>query len=80
LELEELTLVVSVYPNPASGVLNVELSSNENNDFEIYSVDGKLISTGTIFNGTAQLNVQAIANGRYMLRIGSIVERFEINN
>jgi hypothetical protein len=79
LGLEEMTFVVTLYPNPSSGVLNIELNTNENNNFEIYSIDGKLISTGTIFNGTAQLNVQEFANGRYMLRIGSIVERFEIN-
>lgn len=80
LSIEELSIVVTLYPNPASGILNVELNTNENNDFEIYSVDGKLIAKGTIFGGSGQLNVQELANGRYMLRIGSIVERFEINN
>lgn len=65
----------SVFPNPGTGVYNVNINSGVASDMnlEVYSVEGKKVysQAGTAHSGknTVSLNVSHLANGIYYLRI-----------
>jgi hypothetical protein len=68
---------VGVWPNPASGVLNVLVKEVIEKDMRwtLSTVDGKLVNTGLIPGaGTAQsqftMDVSGLSNGLYFLTIG----------
>ncbi len=66
---------VSVYPNPANGVLNIVTDANSY-DYQIINSIGQVVMSGSA-NGATTLNVEAL-NGVYFLRIiadGDIVVR-----
>ena len=61
--------VFSIFPNPATENITVELNYNSNAQFEIYAADGKLISTGNINGENNILNISDLAEGMYMMFI-----------
>lgn len=59
---------ISFYPNPTSNLLNFEnLPINEEVDYSIYSLDGKIIQQGII--NINQIDISSIENGVYFLKI-----------
>ena len=66
---------VSVYPNPANGVLNIVTDANSY-DYQIINSIGQVVMSGSA-NGATTLNVEAL-NGVYFLRIiadGDVIVR-----
>jgi hypothetical protein len=59
---------VTVYPNPASDLLNVNISENTSLAFEIFDVSGKIVKNGTL-ESKASINVASLENGIYALRV-----------
>ncbi len=61
--------LASVYPNPSTGILNVVVT--ENATVELMDVSGKLVFVKANVNANEkqEINVSAIANGVYMMRI-----------
>jgi uncharacterized surface protein with fasciclin (FAS1) repeats len=55
---------VDVYPNPANDILNV--SSNNLGVIEIYSSEGKLISTTSYSGPNTVVNVEELSRGNYI--------------
>lgn len=53
-----------VYPNPTSDLLNIK--GVENANYKIFSIDGKLIKSGT---ASAQLNLSDLSKGMYLLQL-----------
>ena len=71
IEDEELA-GVSVYPNPTTGALTIELpTEGESYTLEVMNVIGKVLSTKTITNtsGLAHLNISGNATGLYLVKI-----------
>ena len=58
-----------VYPNPSSSVINIG-GTNGETSYRIIAVDGKLIESGQL-NPDAQINVEALTNGIYLLQVTS---------
>ncbi|KOS06874.1 hypothetical protein AM493_13170 [Flavobacterium akiainvivens] len=58
---------VQVYPNPANNVLNI--NTEENLSFEIYSLLGAKVMEGIITSGSQQVDLQNVASGVYMLKL-----------
>lgn len=58
----------NIYPNPVSDVLQVQISSTDRVDYEVYDISGKLILAGVT---TGSVNVGALENGIYVLRLFS---------
>lgn len=56
---------ISIYPNPTSEFLNIETNGNE--DFEIYTISGQIIVAGNIADN--QINVANLQAGKYILKI-----------
>ena len=64
--VEESNIAFNVYPNPAKGMLNVNVQANY--QYDLFNGMGQLILTGNAF-GLKQINVNDLAKGIYVLRI-----------
>lgn len=63
-------VAVRVYPNPATEVMTVELSEEvKNGTLEIYSTDGKQITTFTVSEIKNILPVNSLSNGAYYFKL-----------
>ena len=64
--VEESNIAFNVYPNPAKGMLNINVQANY--QYELFNNMGQRITTGNGF-GLKQINVNGLAKGIYVLRI-----------
>jgi hypothetical protein len=72
LGIEETTLQnVTLYPNPAKEKVTIANSSNAAVSFELRTIDGQLIQSGMIGEGTTDLSLVSFAQGIYFVRLGS---------
>lgn len=71
ISVDELTLPkVTVYPNPASDLVNITFETEVKNAFcYLFSEDGKLIKTQNISGTTARINTSGFVPGIYILRM-----------
>lgn len=66
---------VTIFPNPASHIMNVEVTLEERADkatFIVYDMDGKVVFTDkkqNVEKNTFEYNVSNLANGNYMLHM-----------
>ena len=70
----ESTLQVKVYPNPTQEVLHVENAQSE--VLRLYAMDGRLVGTQAVENGSAQVNMAELPAGNYLLLCGK--ESFQV--
>lgn len=69
--------VVSIFPNPATDVLNISNASNS--DFVLMNITGKKVATGSINNDKHTVDVSAFKSGVYVLKLsGSVNESTRI--
>lgn len=68
--IQEHEVNVNVYPNPANDIVNVNASSNIST-IEVFNMMGQKVSAFDANNTTANINVAALANGIYMMRINT---------
>lgn len=68
--IENLSMnTVSVYPNPATDVVNFNIDGLENGTVVINSVTGQEVVNTTISNGSKTVDVSALNNGVYIYSI-----------
>ena len=61
--------IVSVYPNPASNLLHVELAAGTNQlEISIYNVLGEKVLSQTVTHKSATINISALHEGIYLIR------------
>ncbi len=60
---------LSIFPNPASTILNVVNFGGTDLDFEVYSIMGQLIKRGTFNAVNNELNVSSYSEGIYFIKI-----------
>ena len=67
-ETESKTIDFSIAPNPASNTLYINGLEKENNNYEysIYTIDGKIIEKQQLED---QINIENLTNGVYLLRL-----------
>ncbi len=73
--INEEVAEVSIYPNPTSDYIQIELLGNDKKaSFQLFANNGRLLSTGT-FGETHSLNLQHIEAGIFhpKLQVGSQV-------
>lgn len=63
----------SVYPNPVSDALYVEWTGNEST-FQLISIGGKVILTGTVYPGMNSLDLSDYPCGTYLLKSNGLIE------
>lgn len=66
-----LNTSVSVYPNPASDLLNINISNAgfKNSSLRIYNLEGQQILSTNMIGANAQLNILSLSNGIYFVII-----------
>lgn len=60
---------VSIYPNPARNILNV--NNVENANVNIYAINGQLVKSMANVSGNAQVDLSDMAAGMYIVRMQS---------
>jgi hypothetical protein len=62
---------VSLYPNPANDVINVQCTMNnvQVTALEVFDVYGKLINTVSVIDNPTRINVSSLASGIYFVRV-----------
>jgi hypothetical protein len=69
---------IYVYPNPSTGIFNIEVNSAEKTNIEVYDMLGKKIKSFELNNSRSTLDLTGSPKGMYMLRIisdGEIVNK-----
>jgi hypothetical protein len=68
---EILENAVSVYPNPANGVINIDLTSEltKNSSLEVYDALGKLVVKQVLANELNSINISTLSNGVYTFKV-----------
>jgi len=62
----------SVYPNPATNVVNIKSSVNTSmQTVSITDLNGRTVKTNTVSGNEAQINISDLASGVYMMNINS---------
>jgi len=72
-DVDEVALFdkVSISPNPTSGELNITLDESlaGSTDYQIFSLDGKVMMTGQLQDRVSTLNLSLFSNGIYLVRL-----------
>jgi hypothetical protein len=68
--MDELTNVISVYPNPASTVLNINSSIPLKEKFFIVDQSGRIVCEGFLDKQENQVKMESISDGHYFLKVG----------
>lgn len=67
---DEKTIDFKIYPNPATEIVNIELSDFYSGlEFEIINTKGQNLKSGQIYNQTEQINISDLENGLYLIRL-----------
>lgn len=72
-------LDISVYPNPARDIINIE--SSENSKLSIYDIQGKFVDTMDITSNTTSIDMSYLSRGTYTLVFeanGGLAKRMKI--
>lgn len=72
---ENNLLSISVFPNPTQEMLYVD-GINAGETIRIFSLDGQMLLSSTVGNGTISLSVESLSNGVYLLQIGTEIVKF----
>ncbi|WP_299224536.1 endonuclease [uncultured Psychroserpens sp.] len=59
---------VSIYPNPAKDIININLANTQETKVDIYNVLGKPVFSETI-NGSQSINVTTLSEGIYIIKL-----------
>lgn len=76
IEEESKKVMVDVYPNPTSEILNIELQeSNKIYEVEITDINGQVVYKSEIGNQKSEVSVSGYANGIYLLTLENEEQR-----
>lgn len=59
---------LKVFPNPSKGSFNIEVNTQENLSFQVYSISGRIITKGIISQGNKMIDLTSLSKGVYFLR------------
>ena len=67
---EEIKDFINIYPNPSSGIFNVQSEINDVT-YSIYDLAGKLIESGKFDSRTTQIDISSVSKGLYFLNLSN---------
>jgi len=77
--VEELSNALILYPNPATTELNLQTTSDLiGTDLFVFDALGKQIHKQQILSTNTCINTSALAAGNYVVKVGGMVKRFEV--
>lgn len=66
-----LDVEIVIFPNPTEKEVNIQANGNDKEmSYQLYNVEGKVITTGSWCGEQYSLSLQTLAKGVYMLRLG----------
>ena len=74
--LIERELEISIYPNPATDFITVEVVNAENQTYSIINEAGQVILTGTVLSNLIKIDLQEFANGVYYVEFAGRQHQF----
>jgi hypothetical protein len=78
--IEEFSTIISLYPNPATTSINLQVSNELiGKDFIIFDAVGKVILKDKITCTLQTINISELAGGNYILRIDSMNKLFNVS-
>jgi Secretion system C-terminal sorting domain len=65
---------VSIFPNPTSTLLNVNIDNTKSNQYliTIYDIEGKVVLTQNAVLGNNSINFNVLTNGGYIVNIATL--------
>lgn len=67
-----INAIMSIYPNPASDILNIEFQDNHNmHIIEIYDVQGRLMQKKSFVLPIVSVDIQHLKSGLYIIKAGN---------
>jgi hypothetical protein len=66
---DKLAAQVNVFPNPSTGLFNVELPKGKTYELQVTDLTGKVLMKQTAKGGSNQLNLEGTAKGIYLLKV-----------
>ena len=78
--LNELTVVdeVKVFPNPSNEYISLNITLSEDVNYEIVSLEGKILKTGTLTNATSLIDIASLSNNVYFLKVKNKMLKFVV--
>ena len=75
-----LTVVneIKVFPNPSNEYISVNMPISDDEDYEIVSLEGKIIKSGTLSNSLPSIDISNLSNDIYFLKIENEVLKFVV--
>lgn len=64
-----LSTEINVYPNPTTFMLSIEVDKFEELNYQLFDINGKLISTSVLVQNTTSISVAKLATGSYILKV-----------
>ena len=64
--------VLTIYPNPSNQSISIEIVDLELVEFKIYNSDGKCVKAGLVSKQYNKIEIEALMNGIYTLRVDNI--------
>jgi hypothetical protein len=58
-----------IFPNPFSNSFTINNASSDRINYEVYSIDGKIVQQGIITNKVETINAESLTSGLYMLSL-----------
>lgn len=68
-EINQDEYEVSVFPNPISGILSIQMSSSENQYYEIYSTMGNRVRSGILNSDNTVIDMTGLSSNIFILKI-----------
>ncbi len=76
---ESKKVVVDIYPNPASDVLNIELQeAGKKYEIQLVDIQGQLVYKSEVRNQKSEINISSLANGIYLLTLQNAEQKTSV--
>ena len=75
-DIEEVDAVLSIYPNPASSIINIINAENAN--VEIVNALGQVVYTAENVSGEISIDVRNLTDGMYFVKVNDTVTKVNI--
>lgn len=82
-KLVEINLDLAAYPNPTQGalLLNIGNYNNEKLTYQLYDIQGKLLSSKQVIDSTTSIDMQNLPTSTYLLNVqdgNTLIKTFKI--
>lgn len=68
-KIKKVNTTISLFPNPATELINIVASTYEKKEYKIYNLYGKLISKGIFYSKNKVINLNGMPSGIYFIKV-----------